>query len=806
MKIASPNVFIGFGVDIIEKIMSDSYKYSNLVKDLEKNNNAGLLFSVESNPNFIYFEHELGLGANATSQMTLQFIDTNRQFERRFISYNIIDSIFNKNTMNILQDTGRFKSTKNATPEDEEVSLLSSKYLIEQARNSSARHLYVCYGFGEDLKNWAGPFAVTISGSKIDIQGSKVITLKLVPSTTTLDSNTLLDAYGNTPEAHRSQEPQVKGYSQPIEFLGEFADVYKLNGDPHNIDFHLILNDTLKSFISNASQIQQCIVLLPNINEICKTSINSIIDRYPLPTPPPRGLAGTPGNTIDPVYFSQTPYDTFINNMKIVNEVFKRFNLELVQTSTTDETIPTGGPSIYSSSNTTELIEQYINSVTYKVRAATNIQRSDSSLNYLNSIIDAINKMNDNSPIIPEYVIENNMHILRFWKEESASESFTFRKGYGAGNEIFSDNEVPIFADRDLMTKYLYCTEDSQSTETDKIKPLYPKNERDLGSKKYKSKIQRIIQKSDSDFFQVYSFPDDFALNHSEIFSTTVTDAIKDLKVPIFKFNTKNSNITSISFLNSDLYATTLNTSYKRYLTALADKSEQAVKFIESKRSTKNIKNEEELYKYIRSSKILNYDSKINPEYIVSLLDPEFRQTFGKGSDFLLGFKRDNTDAYSNEELLLVIEALSVYLSQPEFLPELPLEQFTQQDKRVVILDFLRQVNELMFQIEIETVPIFSLNNMGNIGKPCLLFCQNSEILQTKKNASTDNFLKTLGTGFWKIGRFKHTISGTECRSSFSLFKGDLTSLQELPKPNSGQRTQVTAEDVINEARAVLED
>lgn len=809
MKIAAPNVFIGFGLDIIEKIMSDSYKYSNLVKDLEEDTDAGLLFSVENNPNFISFEHQIGLGADSKSQMILKLIDPTRQFERRFISSNIIDSIFNKNSMNILSDMAKYSSGQSEAPEDENYNLLASKYLLEQVSKTSRRHLYICYGFGDNLKNWAGPYAVTITASKIELEGSRVLTLFLTPSNTTLDKSVVSDAQGNTPDVpNNGYKRQIIGYSRPITFDGfESMEEYKLQGLPTEIDFHLLLIDTLKSFITKASQLENAIVLLPDINQICKTYIDSVINKYDTSVQVPNGSGGIPGNQTAPDYFSVfNPYEIFYKNLKIVDEVFKRFGLELATTQKDTTTISTGADAkqresfISDDTNEIEAIKSYVNDNTYFIIASCELKNHEDALNYLLKVITNINGCGDVSQIIPEYAIENNLHILRFWKSDLVKESFTFRRSYGAGEDLFSENEVNIFADKDLMTKYLFCTEESNPADTDSVKPLYSKDRNILASPRYKSRMQKILQRSDEDFYGLYKFPDDFALNYSNFgVDAQDLDQISKLKFPIFKYNTQNPNITSLSFLNSEVYATTLNSSYKKYLTTLAQKSEQASTNINDLRRTK-IKTQQELAKYIKSHFVLNYTTPINPNYLFSLLDENFKKNFGIGNEILVGdIKRsDPTKPYSEDELLIHIEALSLILRNPsvELLPELNIEQFTKQDARIVFLDFLKQVSDLLFQVEIDTVPIFSVNNIGHIGKPCILLCQNSDIIQNTKRVTLDTTLRTLGSGKYKIARFRHVITGTDCKSSFLLFKGDLSENTNLPTNFQNNKEE---EDTFNE-------
>ena len=84
MKIPTANIVVAFNKETMERLFSSGATYKSLVAELSDGNEDALLFNNVANPNFISFEHSLGLGGGM--KMVLTFIDPKGEFESRFVT------------------------------------------------------------------------------------------------------------------------------------------------------------------------------------------------------------------------------------------------------------------------------------------------------------------------------------------------------------------------------------------------------------------------------------------------------------------------------------------------------------------------------------------------------------------------------------------------------------------------------------------------------------------------------------------------------------------------------------------------
>ena len=75
MRVPTANVIIGFDREVMDRLFTAGATYTSLIQGLTKEGELDnvLLFDNESNPNFISFEHTLGIGGKM--EMKVVFID-----------------------------------------------------------------------------------------------------------------------------------------------------------------------------------------------------------------------------------------------------------------------------------------------------------------------------------------------------------------------------------------------------------------------------------------------------------------------------------------------------------------------------------------------------------------------------------------------------------------------------------------------------------------------------------------------------------------------------------------------------------
>lgn len=306
MKIPTANIVVAFRKETMERLFSSGATYKSLVAQLADGEEDALLFNNVGNPNFISFEHSLGLGGGM--KMTLTFIDPKDEFERRF---------FIDNPAKIIKgfsDPQAENTTTFITRKPDEIKQSQEEYSKEyvaqykKALDNSIgdRELYVAYGTGNNLDLWSGPHRTILTSANIDVEGAKKITITLTPTSNALDIGTRRGAYNEKVNLNlQGLKMRCEGTSQEIKFLERKAydpSEYLTKGFTNEnsvesvdaatadalfdlgysellkklerFDFHSMVVDTIRSYIQNATSNRNVIVLLPNLNITCRQAIN----------------------------------------------------------------------------------------------------------------------------------------------------------------------------------------------------------------------------------------------------------------------------------------------------------------------------------------------------------------------------------------------------------------------------------------------------------------------------------------------------------------------------------------------------
>jgi hypothetical protein len=759
MKIETPNVFVGFGGDSLAKMLEDGFSYSNLVEELQKDSKAGFLFSTDNNANFIGLQHEINSGGGPGNYtFTLKLIDPLGEFEKRFLSFNVLDALINKNTAGLME----IFADENTSIESQNKLLKSTLYkniLIEAIRRDPQRKLHISYGIGRDLSTWQGPFEVHLTNGSVELDPVRVLTLTFVPTTAALDNNNY-DSRGNVFSNISPRTVQVRGYSADLR--GERSLAYKLNENLKNIDFHLILVDTLKDFCRKAAQTTNTLVLLPDINKVCKPLIDSIVDTisYEVKDRNIIRAAGIAGNQVYSDFTARLEVSNedaaFLKKIYIIRRVFAEFGLEVVTTPYTEvyRSINTGAVSTEKDEKLTDSVQDSLKALReeygFYVRASCNDEQYSNFKLYLDEIIQNINqKSGSTKPLILETKVEVNSRILKYWRTLGKYQTFT--RALVAGNTDFSDNEIHVVGDKHLISNYLYPREELISTEAS---PLHPTDSIILKNPNYIDTMIKILKSYAKQKLERQYIPDEFVLKYgSQEALEKIKRGISDANLPTFRFNTTNPNILSLSIQNTQGYFTQLNTLSKVFITTKARKSilEQdlnAAKIIK-------IKSDEQLLRYIKARLALSKNSNITAEDIIDeAIEPNETQE----KDI------DNFKSYIQN----YIDLLKIH---DNFVPEISLSEFDKSDENVIMNELLEYIQTYAFQIDITTLPTFSISNIADLGKSCFLFCGSGDIIQTKTPKISK--LNAMVTGIYQILGITHSITFDDCKSSFRLAKAN---------------------------------
>jgi hypothetical protein len=322
MNIPTANVVVSFDKEALDKLFAEGATFTNLVKGITENEDV-LLFNHESNPNFIDFTHEFTGNGN---RMSLSLIDPYGEFEKRYMvdnTVNMIGGYLRESLRDVKQpnELARIKAEKYSKElEEKRLKDFSEEYAIAFKKSYGKNYIYVAYGVGDNLDLWSGPHIMVLLGADIAVEGARKITLSLGAVPLTFDLEGRRGMYGEKVDINlRGVRVEVDARSDNINFdnygLGkpiygeetrkkfletqytdlfeeseqQFKHILEVTNDTldvevdslyttiQNFDFHTLITDIIRRYISAATNNPNVIVLLPDINYICRHAISQLV-------------------------------------------------------------------------------------------------------------------------------------------------------------------------------------------------------------------------------------------------------------------------------------------------------------------------------------------------------------------------------------------------------------------------------------------------------------------------------------------------------------------------------------------------
>jgi len=775
-KAPAPYVVVGFTRESILSIFEKGATFSTIVgsKNL-------FLFNSKANPNFISFSHKLMEGGNT---MSIEFIDPNQEFEKRFI----MDGTFEMIAANI---------TRSSLKPDfvDKVQLEKNIKGLEKLKGSfgawhkaltqqqGQRKLYVTYGLGENLDTWSGPHMMTVIGAEMQVKGARKIVLKLAAAQRALDRSSRVGIFGEPIELDTGgNKLEVEGRSGIIDFkktsggmyepanapdtsIGDFPQAAKL---VEKLDVHLMVTDVLRNYIQKATGSENIIILLPNINWICRRTLEDIAKVERLDGQPAGGGGG--GGEPSMIFTEILEKDKTYNEphykqgwiYNTIGKVISYFGLELgSQRSDAGE--------VYRSHNS-GVMEAYYNqdyegNIKIDVLAdrykayfenynyyATKISTTPTGTpDYKKDVGEIISKIRENSTDEwPGYVgtyYESDLSIVEYWASDQFKDSFLFA---GKGNKINPDSSVMIVGDRQLIRDYLYGNCESV---TQQQIPMHHEDAKVLQGGSYRDRIREIIfpQNKIGPFGDISYIPEDFTFLDPDAIALAKSAGEKS-NLTVLRYNTKNPNVMEINFKWAPVYLAALQAGF--------------VKEISRKASTG-----------IAAEIFPQYSELENPDYqklIQYLIEEEIAMLSGDqtqqmseaaalGGDVSPG----SWGGHSAESAKLALA--SCYEFMTRVYPLIKIRQERPGDPAKIMSKFIKRMYRQAMFTDVTTLPLFHLSDYSTIGSQIALFAQDSPILQSKQARRTP--LNAFYSGMYQIMGFEHSITHRGVDTKFELVK-----------------------------------
>lgn len=807
MKVPTANVIVGFNKEVMDRLFAAGSTYESLVKGLTLDGAEDdvLLFNSESNPNFISFVHDNRKG----NTMELSFIDPTGNFEKRFfsdnISRNIAGSLENPidQQLSEVSDVLMGKANKETSLSQEFVNDELIADINSKLKNHYAQRIfYIAYGTGSNLSYWSGPHRMVVNNASIEVKGAKEITLLLVPWVTGFSVDARRGAYNEAVNFDLAGlTARWEGISKPITFnkkphydptkylevdtapvdsaKGEvktFLDDLGLEKFAKKVgafDFHAIIVDTLRSYIQKATGNPNVIVLLPNINIICRDFINKLLANTKVsqaPLPPPMKLAL---GYLYPAEFGELGY---LKNF--LTSLLSSFGLSMYEVHKEDsnpgeylKALPTSNVSIKQqyekSKDASERFKEFFEVTDfYAVLNKSSNQSIPDHERIIKGVIDKIiTKSRGTYPIefTKASLNETDIRVLDLWShglDGDISKSWTF----GGYSRFSSVREAIIVGDSTMIKNFIYGRTDLNPPEGFNIPeeraPLHPLDAEILTSNKYNKQIRKITYPQPAATVGAFGNGSDLSDNfdyNDEAFSESQENYIIKQRIPVFRFNMTNPNILDFKSGASNLYGLQILNGFARAVHRKAAGVTEGI--IDADVGSLPIRNWESAILYLKSK---GYSKDSNDrEAILASLAERLVVT-------------DQFDFTAEQQAAMVADIIEMLQGSTfeEFKALYEIGQLDPGDPQSIMTDFLRDMYDESLGLSITTIPFFHISNPWHLRSPAIVYMQGTQIIQSN-NKTSSNMLSSYLSGEYLIFGFRHTITSNDAYSEFALTKNN---------------------------------
>tara|TARA_R110000803_G_scaffold83858_1_gene149920 strand:- start:593 stop:2830 length:2238 start_codon:yes stop_codon:yes gene_type:complete len=715
--------------------------------------------------------------------------------------------------------------------------------------------------------------------AELVVKGARKITLTLVPTAEPLDIGHRRGAYNEEVNLNLAGlTMRYSGVSKPINFLkilkvalaydpldplvaGGFSEsaaaqirgegpsnyqnrkdiISALNklglggatGALYNFDIHSIIVDTLRNYIQKATGNPNAIVLLPNINVICRDHIDQL-----------RKDARAAKYDEDKEPESRFLYNPLLGALgfeeNFIKNLLESFGLELhvvlrdsINKSVDIKVIPTTSVARkldYENSKTADerFQEKYtVHDFYAKLRRASNKGIPNHKF-AVNNIIDKINKnAGDNYTIQRTSISETDIKILDIWGGSPKAISAHKFPTFGGYRDFTERKEAVIFGDIALIKKYLYGSVDLN------VKFKNIQEYQDAASKAFENhdKYQKQLQ--------TISHPPSHALTDDQAASATLETSALEVAVAeqaeIYKLGIVGM-LNAVPLHPLDAIILT-NSAYNKKIREIAfPKITGAGSFGDISYlpdnfgySDKQFTDDEEDYIKKQGIPIFRYNTE-NP----NVLDLKFKFSniyyaalkagfakvasrkasavvegilpLGRGSfpirtrGAAVAYLKLRNFSTNTDDQAEILNSLTKQLS-PELIESLQsdddpkdgadaiaailtnfetgkdadlkgiieIEQALPGNPQSIMTDLSERMFRTAHSINITTLPLFHISNMHNLRSPCVVLAQDAGIRQS--NQPKRDAMNTFFSGLYAIMGFKHSISMGKATSEFSLIK-----------------------------------
>lgn len=797
------NVFITTSKEAIEKFLDLSqYKitFDKYLSKLTKNQiERSLICTPNRNSNLIDFEMNYGMGREGNT-FILRFVETGSLFELQFLNKDVYTEVISKILL---------ENSQNKNKNQNEIDLTNELADITTSSTDNSRDIFISFGVGDKIDDWAGPFIGVLTKSNFTLTDSGVreITLEFTNQEGKLKRN----------ELEGSRQKNI--YS----IFDKYTTLYKNKriklGFEVNVPYDSIFSEYIHNKITELLTLyiysiinkadtktpnKNVIILIPSLKNLFEKTVSKDAVKY--------GTVESDAiNKIGLLGYKKFVDENVIKQLQQeLKEIIEYKNIELKAAQRTLEII-----------NRNDLISIYRSWSQESSRMAFNARRIledvprnidviqkeyDEKITKLASLVIKLD-LNDSvktnpsefspdyfSPLSkfnsglknqyerakegamnyePTFLVENDLRILKLWEE----------------NGFIQDKTKPafIFGDSDMIEDLLYVSKSfSNTTAAEFITNKEFISEIDYNTfcknkQKYRMQMYSLLKanRKSPSFGEMRGGRDDLALSE---FNKYLIEFKDYQDIPIFRHNISNPNVLSISINNDTSYLDVYSMGYaqKNIISYISDPTKlnkefnfDFVEFINQQNKVARGETNIETLKgdvafknlYITARLIVSKDPKAQSD--INKIYNIIKDLLGSKSYLIKTLKNNEfenlmkePDSNKNKKAILI--AFEVYKNFNKNLT--PVIQLLNQQELVAFeKDTFDRLTRTAQNIELKTIPWFSINGYV-AGQQCILIGL-SNIIGAKQR--TEAFY----TGLYTINAYRHVITPQEMYSEFNLIK-----------------------------------
>lgn len=253
--IYTPNIVISKNYSFMNNFMEGKY-FSDL--DSAAADDA-VIFNGKQNRYVYSIEHSFNYN-NTDTEITLKILDVDGNFENDFFNETFYQRLMNNSVNKYLKDISKTNSKNKFS----DFQLYVNDYLQSQIK------IYLAYGIGDDLGQWADPICCTLVGADVDVanNGLRTYTYKFIPQ--------INNFFRPIPEKDKNNT------NRDVDF--DFAAAATVSEYSITVtteeakDINKTLQSLLKGYVGKVCNVspENVIVLLPEINSKISSASGSV--------------------------------------------------------------------------------------------------------------------------------------------------------------------------------------------------------------------------------------------------------------------------------------------------------------------------------------------------------------------------------------------------------------------------------------------------------------------------------------------------------------------------------------------------